>query len=181
VGIVGGMDHKGDVYILDRVKGKFGDVREVSDLVIDLHVKWKASITGIEKNHISMAMGPILKDRMRERSQYIALAEGKEALTPITDKLVRARTFQGLCRSGKVYVPEGDDWDSYISCMTAFTSTIHDDDIDASAWLGILLTRQPPPRNPSVVENAREAVVSAYDRLFKRRDEIESTGSYMSS
>lgn len=181
VGIAGGMDHKGDVYLLDIVKGKFADVRQVSDLVIDLHVKWKASITGIEKNHISMAMGPILKDRMRERGQYIALAEGKEALTPITDKLVRARTFQGLCRSGKVYVPEGEVWDSYISTMTAFTSTIHDDEVDASAWLGILLTRQPPPRNPSVVESAREAVVSAYDRLFKRREELEASDSFMSS
>ena len=181
VGIAGGMDHKGDVYLLDIVKGKFADVRQVSDLVIDLHVKWKASITGIEKNHISMAMGPIPKDRMRERGQYIALAEGKEALTPITDKLVRARTFQGLCRSGKVYVPEGEVWDSYISTMTAFGASVHDDEVDASAWLGILLTRQPPPRNPSVVENAKEAVVSVYDRLFKRREELESTGSYMSS
>lgn len=179
VGLAGGMDCHGNVYLLERVKGKFADVRVVSDLVIDLHTKWKANITGLEKNHISMATGPILKDRMRERKQYIMLAEGKEALTPISDKVVRARTFQGLCRSGKVYVPEGDEWDQYISAMCSFGASVHDDDTDASAWLGILLTRQPPPRDPSTINKVVDKARDIYSRLFDRADEASS--SYMES
>lgn len=145
VGLAMAMDHKKRVWLLDRIRGKFGDIRIVSDMVIDLHNKWGAAITGIEKTHIEQAMGPILSTRMQERGEYITLAEGKEALKPITDKAVRARTFQGWVQHGLVYVPDDEIWDGYLAILSRFLVSNIDDDTDASAWGAILLNRMPAP------------------------------------
>lgn len=153
VGIAGCYDHNGALWLLDRIRGKWGDIRMISDMIIDLHLKWGCVQTGIERTHVEMAMGPILHTRMRERNEMINLAEGKEALKPVSDKKVRARPLQNLCQAGKVYVPHGDDWDDYINIMTRFGATHVDDDVDATAWLAILAGRYTPPRSPK--EEAR--------------------------
>lgn len=180
VGIAGLYDPDGALWLLERIRGKFGDVRQIADMVIDLHTRWNCSQTGIERTHIEMAMGPILKTRMREREMYINLAEGKEALKPINDKKVRARPLQNLCQAGKVYVPEGEDWDEYISLMTRFGATTIDDDVDATAWLAILCTRHSPPRSPAEKRKAQhKEPKSWYDELMEemRRDDLD----YMSA
>jgi predicted phage terminase large subunit-like protein len=150
VGICAAMDCKGDVYILDRIKGRFGDIYEISDLIIDLHVKWKCQQTGIERMMLSMALGPVLKRRMQERKQYINLAEGKEELRAGNqDKKVRARQIQALLKQGKILVPEGESWDEFIAILSSFGFSGHDDDADSMAYLGIMFNRTPPPRDPS--------------------------------
>lgn len=182
VGIAGMMDFRGNVYLLERVKGKFGDAFEISDLIIDLHLRWKASITGIEKMHVSQTLGPVLKRRMMERGEFINLAEGKEELkTGNQDKKLRARQFQALCRAGKVFVPQTDAWDEYIAQMTQFGSSSKDDDVDASAWLGVLVTRQPPPRDPAE-EYRRKSEEKKDDWYNELIDELrERDQSYMES
>ena len=182
VGIALGMDPQRRVYLLDRIKGKFGDIRQVSDMIINFHVKWDSSITGIEKNHIEQSMGPILRSRMHELGTFITLAEGKEALKPINDKKVRARTLQGWVQAGLIYVPEGEDWDSYISALSKFGSSNHDDDIDATAWAAILLARNPPPVDPSE-ERKKSAAAKAkswWDEMINEMTGGQSTG-YMES
>lgn len=181
VGLAGGMDYNGRLWLLERVKGKFGDIVETSNLIIDLHKRWDVSITGIERTHIEMAMGPILRTRMRERNEFITLAEGKEALKPIHDKKVRARTLQGLAQAGKIMVPEGDEWDDFINILCKFGASSIDDDVDAAAWLAILLTRTAPPRDPmeELKRQREEAFKSWYDELV---DEMTSrSGSFMES
>lgn len=179
VGIAGAMDHHGDLYLLELVKGRFGDAFMISDLIIDLHKRWKAQITGIEKMMVSMTLGPVLARRMQERKEYIVLAEGKEELrTGNQDKKLRARQFQALCRQGKVVVPQTDQWDEYIAHMTQFGASRHDDEVDASAWLGILATRQPPPRNPALAHTPEgKHFVSWYDEMLAEMG--GQSGSYM--
>jgi predicted phage terminase large subunit-like protein len=181
VGIAMAMDHKRRVWLLDRIRGRFGDVRLISDMVIDLHNKWGAAITGIEKTHVEQAMGPILSTKMQERGEYITLAEGKEALKPITDKAVRARTFQGWVQHGLVYVPDDEVWDDYLGILSRFLVSNIDDDTDASAWGAILLNRMPPPvdhREQNVKKRQEE------DNWMSFLDEFVSTQSsrsYMES
>ena len=182
VGVAGMLDWEGKLWLLDIIRGKFGDVREVADLVIDLHQKWGASITGIEHTHVSMALGPILKTRMAERDAYIVIADGKEKLVPTADKAVRARQLQGLCRGGKFYVPEGEEFDDFVSELTRFMSGGHDDSTDAASWLAILALRNPPPRKPGSLERAAERARSWLAELMD--DLIESDrgeSSYMES
>lgn len=151
VGVAGGIDCNGKLWLLDLVRGRFGDVRDIADRVIDMHTKWGASQTGIEHTHVAMALKPILKTRMQERNQHIVLAEGKEKLVATSDKAVRARSLQGLCRGGKFSVPEGEIYDEFIGELTRFDgrgTSGHDDCVDAASWLAILALRTAPPRNP---------------------------------
>lgn len=179
VGVATGLDHEGNLWFLDQVRGKYADIREVSDLIIDLHLRWKASITGVERTHVEMVLGPILRDRMRERNQYITLAEGKEALKPITDKVARARTLQGLCRGRKVHIPEGDMWEEFINELTAFGATSHDDRVDAAAWAAIMQTRTPPPSDPKNAYRRERKESSWLDSII---DEATAKfGNYMGS
>jgi predicted phage terminase large subunit-like protein len=163
VGLALARDHKRRVWLLDRIRGRWDDIRIVSDLIIDLHVKWNSTITGIEKMMVEQTMGPILRAKMEERQDYINLAEGQEALKPITDKAVRARTFQNWVNGGLVYVPEGEDWDDYISILSRFLVSNIDDDTDASAWGAILLNRTSPPEDPKEANRRQRDMDEEYD------------------
>ncbi len=155
VGLAMGIDYKRRVWLLDRIKGKWNDIRIIADLIIDLHIKWGSSITGIERMMVERALMPILQSRMQERNEYINVAQGKEALAPISDKATRARAAQGYINNGLFYVPEGESWDEYISVLSRFLVSNIDDDTDATAWCGILLNRTAPPTDPRE-ENRRK-------------------------
>jgi predicted phage terminase large subunit-like protein len=148
VGLTGGVDHEGRIWLLQRQRGRWGDLEQVADMVIDTHLRWGALQTGIERTHLEMALAPIIKRKLRERGTAISLAQGKEALKPISDKRIRARQFQALAKAGMVMVPEGGDWDEYIDWLVKFGATKVDDDVDASAWLAILSERFEPPKDP---------------------------------
>jgi predicted phage terminase large subunit-like protein len=155
VGVALGIDHKRRVWVLDRMRGKWGDIRIIIDMIIDMHLRWNASITGVEKMMVEKVMGPLLQTRMQERNEFINIAQGKEALTPITDKAARARTLQGIINNGNLYVPEGETWDEYVNILSRFLVSNIDDDTDASAWGAILLNRTAPPTDPRE-ENKRK-------------------------
>jgi predicted phage terminase large subunit-like protein len=148
VGLCGGMDWDGNLWLLDRKRGRWGDLEVVGDMVLDMHLRYHSAQTGIERTHLEMALAPILRRKMKERGEFISLAEGSEALKPVSDKKIRARQFQALATAGKVFVPEGDDWDEYIEWLVKFGATKVDDDVDASAWLAILLGRYELPNDP---------------------------------
>jgi len=163
VGLALARDYKRRIWLLERVRGKWDDIRVISNMIIDLHIRWNSSITGIEKMMVEQTMGPILRSRMQERNEYINIAEGQEALKPISDKAVRARTFQGWVNSGLVYVPEGEDWDDYVSILSRFLVSNIDDDTDASAWGAILLNRTAPPVDPREENKRRRAMEEEHD------------------
>lgn len=179
-GIAGGIDCHGNLWKLEMVHGRFGDLDLVADLVIDLHKRWGCNLTGIEKTGIELALGPILRRRMAERKEYIALTEGQQALKPVTDKRVRARTHQAMCRQGKIYVPEGELWDTYIAQSTHFPIGAHDDMVDAASWLAIMASRDGLPRNPADNNSMMRKAKDIYSKWFGIDDD-EHTITYMDS
>lgn len=172
VGLCGGMDHQGNLWLLNRKRGRWGDLEVVADMILDMHLKYKAAQTGIERTHLEMALSPILRRKMRERGQYIALAEGSEALKPISDKKVRARQFQALAKAGKVFVPEGDDWDEYIEWLVKFGATKVDDDVDASAWLAIMMNRYELPDDPQGTKTEEEDWYKQFMEDYMSQEEV---------
>lgn len=183
VGLAAAVDHTGELWLLQRIRGKFGDLDQIADMVLDLHIRWGASMTGIERGHLEMALGPILRRKQRDRGVSIALAEGKQALKPITDKKVRARQYQAMAKAGMVRVPEGDDWDEYIDWLVKFGSTTTDDDVDASAWLAIMVNRSALPNDPKGSDKENEK--SWYDELMDdyglRSGDMPDERAYMAS
>lgn len=148
VGVVGALDWNDDLYIIDVIRARW-PLLQVANAVIDTHVKYEATLTGIEKGVLELALKPQLQRRMQERRQYITLAEGDSALKPVNDKLVRARPLQGRLQQGKVLLPANQPWvDMLQQEFLRFPGGLHDDIVDSTAWLVRMILGHGPPPEP---------------------------------
>jgi predicted phage terminase large subunit-like protein len=148
VGVVGALDYDDNLHIIDMVRGRWTAL-QIAEAIIGTHVKYDATMTGIEKGVLEMSIKPQLEKLMLERRQYIALAEGEQALRPVTDKIARARPLQGRMQQGKVVLPERQPWvETLRGEFLRFPGGVHDDIVDASAWLARLVLGQAPPPKP---------------------------------
>ena len=149
VGVVGGVDFNDQLYVFDLIRFK-GDSYRIVEAILNVYEKYKPEIIGIEKGQLEMAIKPILKKRMQERRLYPTLAEGDRALVPITDKLTRARPLQGRMQQGMVYVLNTQPWvETFEFELLRFPGGVHDDIVDAMAWLTRLVMREDPPPKPT--------------------------------
>ena len=138
VGIVMGVDEYDRLFLMDVVRGRF-DGFELVERILDLYELWKPSIVGIEKGHIEMALGPFLEKRIRERGLnevYI-----KDLKTGRRDKEARARAIQGRMQQGMVYLPKNEIFTGpLVAELLRFPNGVHDDQVDALAWVGLMMT-----------------------------------------
>jgi predicted phage terminase large subunit-like protein len=105
----------------------------------DLYEKWKPSITGLERGVIEMSIGPFLEKRISERRLWEMYIE--ELKPGRRDKVARARAIQGRLQQGKVFFPaDGPFTHTLIAEMLRFPSGEHDDQVDALAWVGHMLS-----------------------------------------
>jgi predicted phage terminase large subunit-like protein len=168
VGIAVGIDHDDNLWVLDMLRGRWSDLNKVANYVIDLHVRYNCTLTGIEKGQLELALKPILSSAMKKRNTYISLAEGESALKPVTDKVVRARPLQGRMQQGSVLFPTDQPWvDTLRAELLRFPAGVHDDCVDALAWSVRMTGGVAPPPKPSLVNNAEpfDGFKSWRDRL----------------
>ena len=137
VGMVVGVDEMEHIHVVDVVRGRF-DGFELVEQILDLYETWKPSIIGIEKGHIEMALGPFLEKRVRERGLYEAYF--KDLKTGRRDKEARARAIQGRMQQGMVHFPRDEVFTGpLIAELLRFPNGVHDDQVDALAWLGLMM------------------------------------------
>lgn len=152
VGMVIGVNEYDELFVMDVVRGRF-DGFELVERILDLYEQWKPSIIGIEKGHIEMALGPFLEKRVRERGLYEAYF--KDLKTGRRDKEARARAIQGRMQQGMVYLPRNEIFTGpLVAELLRFPNGVHDDQVDALAWLGLMMTefatyQAPVVREPS--------------------------------
>ena len=170
VGVVGGIDYNDQLYVFDMLRFK-GDSYQIVEAILDTYNKYKPETIGIEKGQLELAIKPILKKRMRERRLYPTLAEGDRALVPITDKLTRARPLQGRMQQGMVYFLNTQPWIETAEFeLLRFPGGVHDDIVDALAWLVRLCMQEDPPPKPTakLLEQSWKKRIGRYTGLGAR-------------
>jgi len=164
VGMTAGVDEHDDIYILDRVRGKF-DAMETMENICDAFMKWRPimDIVGIEAGQIEKSIGPFMQKSIDKKRLYdmhiLQLPPGRQ------DKAARARPIQGLMRQGRVLLPHPDKapWvhelmDEMLRFLAGGTN---DDQVDAMAWLGQMIMDMVGYR-----ERPQKAKASWRDKLF---------------
>ncbi len=172
VGVVAGVDDEDRLFVLDVKRGKW-DGGELVDEILDQYEDYEAEITGIEQGQISMAIGPFLETRIKERGLYKMYV--KDLKTGRRDKEARGRAIQGRMAQGMVYLPVGKDWtEKFVAELLTFPVGKHDDQVDAFSWLGQMMhefhrfregTEAPPPswrdRLPGMFRSDYKSAMSA--------------------
>ncbi len=137
--VTGALTQDNEVVLVDvrRFKGNC-DAYEIADQIIDVQMQWKPMVFGFEEGMIRKSIWAVVKRRMQERNCFIT----EVFLTPITDKRARARAIQARMRQGNVYFPKEAEWfPDFEDELLAFPNAKWDDQVDAFAWLGIMLEK----------------------------------------
>lgn len=148
VGLTVGMDTNEDLWVVDMVRGKY-DGMQIVDKMIDQHLKWDSQITGVEKGQIEMSIAPFLERRVQETKAFRMNTEGMR--TGRRDKPARARAIQGMAKAGKVHLPHPDEcpWvEEFVFELLRFPAGQHDDQVDALAWIGLMITEMSAAQLP---------------------------------
>ena len=145
---VWGIDPKGDVYRVAQWKGQTAS-DEWIEQKLDLIAKWKPLCWFGEGGVIQKAVEPMLKRRMRERNVHCRL----EWLSSVHDKPTRARSFQAMAATGRVFFEQGADLSEFL----VFPAGKHDDEVDTASLIG------------RAIDQAHPAIVSA-QRQERQRD-----------
>ncbi|KAA0971085.1 phage terminase large subunit [Aureimonas fodinaquatilis] len=127
VHVVLAIDRDGNLYIHDLWRGK-GEPDKWIEPLLDLVELHNPLCWAEEAGQINKSIGPFLRRRMAERKVFFQRRQ--EAST--TDKVARARSFQGQMASGKVFFRRGTEWQAdLISELMVFPNGRHDDQVDA--------------------------------------------------
>jgi predicted phage terminase large subunit-like protein len=144
-----GIDAAGALYRVDGWRGQ-----TTSDVWIEeklnLIAKYKPLAWFGEGGVIQKAIEPALRRRMRERKVFCRL----EWLPSVADKPTRARSFQAMAASGRIYFEPGADIGEHLS----FPAGKNDDDVDNSSLIG------------RAIDQAHPAIVKVPDKPAPRPD-----------
>ena len=135
--VVGGMDENNILHIEDVRRGRW-DAEEIINEMFSVQRRYKPDLFITEKGVIEKALGPFLKAEMLKRGVYINLYP----ILPTNDKQTRARGLQARLRQGGVRFDKEASWYyDYEEEMVRFPKDKHDDQVDATAWLGLVLDK----------------------------------------
>lgn len=135
-----GLDSNNRMHVVDVQRGRW-DAKDIIDNMMAIQVKWQPDIFAIEGGQISKAITPFLKEEMMSTGVFLNLKE----MTPVADKETRARSMQARLRQGTVYFNGKASWYPDLEQeMVRFPRDVHDDQVDALAWIGLTLAEMTP-------------------------------------
>lgn len=160
--VIGALNDNGILCIVKVVKGRM-DARELVELILSLQERYNPEAFGIEDGVISKSIGPYLNEEIIKRGIYPNLV----LLKPSADKNTRARSIQARMRAGSVRFDKRADWYQGLEDeMIRFPRDRHDDQVDAMAYLGLMLNKMVDAATP------QELADEAYE------DDYESSGLF---
>ncbi len=179
VGITVGLDYTDTAHVLEIRRFKTKDLDRTATEILDMYEAWRAPgviVVGVENGKEWKGMQGYLRKRMQERRKYPTFEE----LQPLTDKQARARPLQGRMQQHKVTLPRQDrpEVEALIKELLRFPSGVHDDCVDALAWLISLVVNRPPPKPPRLIEGRKREPTLA-EKIRKLAHKRGSRGGFM--
>jgi predicted phage terminase large subunit-like protein len=124
----------------------------------------------IESSMISKSIGPIINDTMMKRGEFFSITE----MNPTADKETRARSIQARSRAGGIRYNKEAEWYSDLEMeMVQFPKSRHDDQVDAIAWLGLIIDRMIEAPTPE--EEQEDAYQEAFELYEMDSDDGRSS------
>ena len=136
--VVGGVDKDKILHIVDVRRGRW-DTWGIIEEIFSVHRRWNPDIFRFESENIEKALRPVLETEMIRRQIYLRF----DTASPTADKIQRSRAFQYRMRAGGVKFDKQADWYAdYEEELAHFPKWPSLDQVDASAWLGLLLSEE---------------------------------------
>lgn len=135
---VGGVDEDGILHIIDIIRDRM-DGLEIVNTMLAVQRLRDPEVFGIEDTQITKSIGPFLNMSMIEQNTFLNILP---LLPHKQDKVTRARSLQARMRAGAVRFDKKADWYQTLEDeMMKFPRDRHDDQVDAMAYLGLILDR----------------------------------------
>jgi predicted phage terminase large subunit-like protein len=151
--VVGGVDENRLLHVVDVRKGRW-DTLQIIDELFALNARWKPDIIRLESENIEKTLRPVLESEMIKRQQFLPI----DTKTPTKDKIQRARSFQFRMRAGNVRFDKDTSWYAeYEEELAHFPKWATLDQLDASAWLGDLISDELAAPTDTEIDNAEYA------------------------
>lgn len=132
---VAGMDEDGRLLCINIIRDRM-DAMQIVDTILMLQKLYKPELFGIEAGTIQKSIGPYLNEAMLSRDTFVNIV----LLKPAGDKMSRARSMQARMRAGAVKFDKTAEWyHSFEEELMRFPRDKHDDQVDAWAYIGLLL------------------------------------------
>lgn len=146
--VVGGVDENNALTIFHVLRERM-DSQEIVETILSLNQLYNPVAISMERGQIEKSIGPFLRQRMLDTNIFPSILP----LTPATDKVTRARSIQARMRAGAVKFDKAAEWFFELEeeC-TLFPRGKHDDQVDALAYVGLILDRMVSGRSQQDIE-----------------------------
>lgn len=172
------------VHVDDIIRFRSGDAFKIIDTLLNMFTKYQRlnPILGVEDGQIWRAMSALFFAEARRRGLYPSI----ELLKPLSDKEARARPLQGRMQMHMVTFQRGAPWlEKMTEELLRFPSGVHDDIVDALAWMMQLVVTKTPPKpllarrraSPTGWQNAK----TVQERILEHARATGSAHNFMAS
>jgi predicted phage terminase large subunit-like protein len=160
--VVGGMDDGGILHIVHVVRERMNAL-EIIETILALEKTYKPEVFTLEEGQITKAIGPFLYEEMPKRGIYPNII----GVRPSVDKMVRARSIQARMRARACRFDKDAEWyQTFKDECLRFPRDKHDDQVDAFAYLGLILDKMVEAPTKTEIEEEEYA------------DELRTSGLY---
>lgn len=166
-----GIDRQNNIYLLDCFWKK-ARTDEVVEAMLQMGgTNPKPLIWWAEKGHITKSIGPFLRKRMLETNSFFNISE----VTPAGDKEQRAQSIAARMAMGYVWFPKHLPWtEKAIAELLAFPNGLHDDFVDALAYIGLGLRAQFPVKRQTTPDMAPKFGTLGWVKQAQRQDDMRT-------
>lgn len=165
-----GVDETGTAWVSPNITWKRMDSQDAVEAMLEIIREMRPMFWYAERDHISKAIGPFLKKRMKEEGVYCPIVEEH----PVNDKVQRAQSGRARCAQGRIMFPKfAPWWQKAKSEMLKFPNGRFDDFVDCVSMIGLKLGSHV---SAGVIQKKKRYEPGTYGHLleqFRRQDDEE--------